>query len=295
MKPHVAFLTILVFTAPLAAAPQPASRADLDFTIKGTPKDKLEIQPSTPRIDLKLRDILPPETEKTEELLNAGKGSPKAPEYAKGTPLESNQIPRPWLPEIAQVPLLAFQPKLKQSKNVLWRLEVTDEFGHRVKTLKGKSIPPGGIEWDGYDDAGQIIKLETLYGYRFLIVDKDDEVLQSTMGESFQLQSMRYDDGALHRIEFSNNYLFVPNKAVFQKDALLGLEKALDIIRSFSSYSFTVELASEDQDPVLLRERGKALTNYLSKALILPENDIAVAAAAKKNRGAVTAIAILKE
>lgn len=268
--------------------------ANLDITIQGKSRDRLELQQAAPDMPLELHGVLDPATDKTEELLGYSPGISKAPDFAKTTLLESDQAARPWLPEITQPPVVSFQPKVKQTKNLKWQLTITDEGGSQIKILKGKGIPKEGIQWEGTDDNGAMVRVDTIYGYRFSLMSDDGRLLQSTPGESFRLETLQYWGKDFHRIEFSNKALFNPGSAEFRQEFQWALEKAFDILRENSRYAFAVEQSPSDNS-VLLAERGKALANALAHALIIQEGDIQITVSGKKDRGDITAILIYKK
>ena len=246
-----------------------------DVIIKGEAKDKIEIEKATPKVDVKIEELLDSSTEKTEELLQNDIIVPSKSDLAQFNQLNSYQVVRPYLPDILTPPLISFYPHLSQGKIKGWKLVVTDEEGRTVKVIKGKGLPAKVILWDGKNEKNEMIKVNALYSFKFITIDLDNRE-HTTLGKSFQLNALMYEEKGKIRIEIANKVLYASNEAIFLKKGKQLTDKTIDILRQYSRHPVTVEILYQGgkEEYELAHERKEKVLNYLTKEMIIVPKDI---------------------
>ena len=246
-----------------------------DVIIEGEAKDKIEIKKQPPEINIEAERLLDSSTEKTEELMQKDIVVPCESDFVAFNQLSSKQVVRPYLPDILTPPLISFYPRLSKGKIKGWELVVTDEQGRVVKAIKGKGIPKTVILWDGKDNKGKMIKVNTIYSYKFIAIDLNDKA-HTTLGDSFQVDALMYKEKGKLKIELATKSIYPQNEAAFLKKGKLTIDKLIDILREYSRYPFSVEVLYEGgkEDFELVREKTKILIDYLAKELIMLPRDI---------------------
>lgn len=263
-------------------------------SVQGEAKDKIEIKKSSPQIELKLPEFVDPSLEKTDELLGKTVPSPNEEDFKQFTTLNSKQTSSPWLEDIPYPPLIVFYPEKTQAKIVSWKLIIADEQGNIIRTIEGKGFPVRGIVWEGINDKKEIIKVGSLYSYKFLAFDSQGNS-QTTLGEPFRLDWLKYEKKGKIILEIYNSALFTKNEAGFLSSAELKLKRITDLLRENSRYSFQVEIYSQEEDMSLVNRQKDSLRQYLAKELIsLPEDVLIKIYNKTDERGPVTRFVIYR-
>lgn len=265
-----------------------------DVSIQGEAKDKIEIKKSSPQIDLKLPEIVDPSLEKTDELLGKTVPAPNKEDFEQFGELNSKQTASPWLEDIPQSPLIVFYPEKTQSKVIRWKLIINDEQGNIVRTLEGKGFPVRGIVWEGINNKKELIKVGAIYSYKYLGFDALGNS-QTTLGEPFRLDWLRYEKKSKTMIEIYNTILFNDKEASLFASAQGKLKRIVDVLRENSRYDFQVEIFAEDKDLSLLSKKKDLIRNYLAQELIALPEDIVVKVYNKTDeRGPITRFIIYR-
>lgn len=246
-----------------------------DVVIKGEAKDKIEIEKATPKVDVKIEELLDSSTEKTEELLQNDIVVPSKSDFAQFNQLNSYQVVRPYLPDILTPPLVSFYPHLSQGKIKGWRLVVTDEEGTIIKSIKGKGLPTKVILWDGKNEKDEMIKVNALYSFKFVVIDLDNRE-HTTLGKSFQVDALMYEEKGKIRIEIANKVLYASKKAIFLKNGKQLIDKTVDILRQYSRHPLSVETLYQGgkDEYELAHERMQELVNYITDEMIIVLKEI---------------------
>ncbi len=272
-----------------ASAPIPQGPAggqgnlgSLEVTGKAT--DEVLIEKPIPEIKIEARDLVDSMTGKTEKLLERPRPIPAEEDFARFDRLASAQTARPWLPDLAESPLISFQPEPAKTSVKGWRLEVTDERGDVIQTLTGKGNPVNEIVWDGRDKNGEIIRVAAAYSYRFVTVD-DFNNAHTTLGKAFTLRHLKYRNKKNVVVEISSKYLF--KDAKFSPEALPIFERTLDVLREYSRYPFSLEFYTDAPKGEQVKARQKAITEKATRDLILPPESIKYTYLNIKDRGDV--------
>lgn len=246
-----------------------------DIIIKGEAKDKIEIKKEPAKIDVKIEELLDSSTEKTEELLQNDIVVPSKSDFAQFNLLTGDQVFRPYLPDILTPPLVSFYPRLSQGRIKAWRLVVTDEEGSLVRIMKGKGLPRKVILWDGKDKSGKMIEVDVIYSFKFITVDLDSRE-HTTLGKSFQVDSLMYEEKGKLFIKIANKALYTKRKAVFSKTGKQLLDKTIDVLRQYSRHPFSIETLYKGgkQEYELAHERTQELVDYITDEMIIVLKDM---------------------
>ena len=278
----------------LAGNQSPASSQDgaiSDVTVQGQAKDKVSVQKHKPQATLDLEEIVDPSTERTQKFLSIEKGVPSDEDYAAYDKLASDQVENPSLPFISEPPLLTYHAKELGFSVKKWELDVTDDNGDLVVKLSGTGNPVRDILWDGRDYRKEMVHVGTLYGYKFICIDSQGSP-HTSIGETFQLVSLKYVEGKTTLVELSNKSLYGTGQTVLPTaEQILG--RALDVLREYSRYPFTIEIDSDPSEERLADGRLQSLRDFLLKNMPLRAPDVHSTAQKAGVRGSVTRFVIM--
>jgi hypothetical protein len=171
--------------------------------------------------------------------------------------------------------LISFYPHLSQGKIKGWRLVVTNEEGGTVKVIEGKGLPLKVILWDGKDDKGKMIHVNALYSFKFITIDLDSRE-HTTLGKTFQVDALMYEEKGKIRIEIANKVLYASKKANFLKNGKQLIDKIIDILRQYSRHPLSVGILYQGgkDEYELAHERKEKVLSYLTKEMIIVPKDI---------------------
>jgi len=252
--------------------------------VTGSAKDKVEIEKATHGIKIDVRELVDSVTEKTEKLLDQGPTVPSEEDFSRLNRLSSTLTARPWLPDLAEPPLIRFKPAPSSSRVIRWRLEVTDIQGEIVHVISGMGNPVSTVVWDGFDKTGAMIRVGEVYSFRFVTVDEFKST-HTTLGESFVLNHLKYRDKKNLIIEISSAWLFKDEN--FVPDALPILDRAVDVLREYSIYPFVVECHTRGASRDWATSRQQKISEKLTHDLLLGDNNVRVLSSGVKDRGDV--------
>ncbi|MFH1378813.1 MAG: hypothetical protein ABII23_00920 [bacterium] len=276
-------LLLLMMTLKGQAAEQPKESADLgDIEITGEAKDKVILEKMVPDIEIQIRDLVDSVTDKTEKLLEQGKPIPSEEDFDQFKSLGSRQTAQPWLPEFSEPPLISFFPRVSETTVKSWRLEVTDEHGNIIRTLKGRKNPVAKIDWDGVDEKGTIIRVGSHYSFRFITIDEFN-YSHTTLGTAFSLSNLKFNDKKNLYLEISNDMFF--DEFTIKAQAQQIFKKVIDILRQYSQHTFTVEYYTKNPRGELVRKRQETVTGEIAKAMQLLPEDVRYSYPEIGNRG----------
>ncbi|MCG3205865.1 MAG: hypothetical protein KCHDKBKB_02588 [Elusimicrobia bacterium] len=269
---HLFFFLVFSAFIPSMHAEEMGSQP-LSETVKGEVKEQLDIQKPPPSIELEIKEIVESGTAQTDKVLQEAKPIPSKEDFENYGQLNTNQVLHPWMPLIPEPPLVTFYPGLSKVVSKRWEFQVSDENGEKIKTIKGKGLPPKSIEWNGLNERGQYITVGTLYSYQFITFDEHENAA-TFPGEPFQLDALMYKQKGKLVIEFANKKLFQDDAADF-KPAMRGMwDRAIDVIRENSNSPITLEMYTSSTKSPLAEDRRSAATNSISDATNIPAVDI---------------------
>jgi hypothetical protein len=251
--------------------PQEASENLGSYEVTGEAKDKITVDKMTPEIKIKFEDIVDSITDKTEKLLGQPQPVPTAEDFAAFNKLNSEQTARPWLIDFSKPPLITFLPAPSKVSVASWRLEVTDEKGNIVQTLKGQGNPVREIVWDGRDAKGKMIRVGSVYSFRFVTMDEFKNP-HTTIGKAFNLMNLQYEEGKYVVMELPNSSFFKGDK--MRPEIMPTFDRVADVLREYSKYPFTVEFHVPDPKAESVRARQRVLSEKIAKALLVDKDDI---------------------
>jgi len=279
--------------APAAAAANAAAPASApegavsDVTVQGQAKDKITVEKHKPKPKIELEEIVDPSSERTEKFLAVEKKVPSDQDFDAYSTLRSIQVARVALPFIPEPPLLTYYPEALGFSVKTWKLDVTDDNGNVVFEMTGKGNPVHPIHWEGRDSRGKMVRVGTLYGYKFICVDAQGAP-HTTIGETFELDSVKYVDGKSVVVEISNKSLYGRDNDTVAPGSALVLEKALDILREYSRYPFTIELHSNPTEESLADGRMRSLREFIMDHKPIQPSDLRTKTVKADLRGSVT-------
>ncbi|MFH1282205.1 MAG: hypothetical protein ABII27_00895 [bacterium] len=244
-----------------------------DVQIKGEAKDKVKIKKFLPEIKIYIPDIVDSVTDKTEGLLQQGKESPSEEEYKELNYQTSSQTAKPFIPDIPQAPLVSFYPDMADVPVRNWQLVINDDKGNIVNIIKGKGNPVQEICWDGRNSRNQMLKVDALYSYKFVVYDNLKNP-HTTFGKVFKVDAVIYKEKKHTIMEVSNKHLFAEEASGFNPDSKLVLEKILDVLRVNSKYPFNIYMYVKDPLNELVKERREKLVDYVAKEMLLMPEDV---------------------
>lgn len=272
MRKHylIVYCLCLLLTGYLIAQEEGSEQLG-EVEITGEAKDKITIGKITPEIKIKIEDIVDSVTDKTEKLLEKGKPVPSEEDFEQFSRLASRQTAHPWLAEFAEPPLISFFPSISETTVKAWRLEVTDEQGNIIKTIRGRGNPVKKIVWDGRDKKDKIIKAGKHYSYRFITVD-EFKISHTTLGRAFSLTNLRHRDRKNIYLEIENDFFFDEDRIRPEAGELFN--KVIDILREYSNYPFTVEFHTNDPRSELVKKRQLTVTRQIAHKMLLLSEDV---------------------
>jgi len=244
-----------------------------DVQITGEARDKVKIQKFLPEISVNIPDVVDATTEKTEALLEQGKTVPSEADL-QGVPYTiSQQAARPYLPDLPTAPLISFYPEPARVPVKRWELVINDDSGEAVAVMRGKGNPVKAVVWDGRTRRKEMAKVGSLYSYKFIVYDRLKNP-HTTLGTAFKIDAILYEQKGKLIAEIAERHLFQEDSARFSPEALLTLEKILDVLRARSKYPFTIELYAKDPLGLLIKERKNRLVEHVAEELLLMREDI---------------------
>ena len=253
-----------------AKAKKASGRID-DVTVTG--EDKMKVKSEKPLLELKMNinEVALPTIDTEKKFLEK---APALTDYRDAVPkmLSSQQIAAPYLAVFVKEPIASFSLKTIGFKAATWELIVTDSKGKTFKKFEGKGKLPETIEWSGRNVANKIIKVGNPYSYIINLVDQSGNP-RTVIGAPFVIHQL------VHQ-EDQGFYISVTRKKIFdvEKEKTKILEDGLPVLKEMSDYlkeNFTLQARVEvyGEDTLVAAEQAKAVAQYFSETLILPEKN----------------------
>ncbi len=154
-------------------------------------------------------------------------------------------------PEISYLktpPVFKLRPKINSGIELeKWSFKITDPTGYAVKVLRGGGSLPDEIVWEGFDDAGNIIKVGAPYSYIFTVMDKAGNP-NSIIGNPKVVDAIKYKKEGKTFIVISNKFLFDKDR----KDTLTTkgqqvLNEVENYMKMANNFPVTMQVFSEDK------------------------------------------------
>jgi hypothetical protein len=276
--------------APMAGASpnvKQIKEGELDVSITGTRKDKLNVGKIDPPAAFNLEDIQNFPEERLLPVLNNPINFEEGRDFSTMMDLQEEQLYHPWLPELPRPPFLNMKVALDKSARE-WSFSVIDQAGTTVSKQEGKGSPPDVLSWAGEDSVRDHAAVDTVYIPQLAVTDKEG-YHHTYMGQPVQLSALLFKDRGKTVMELSTRRLFQEKKTDLTKEAPTLLDKVCDILREESRLPFAIQ--SYDNDSDLARSRTQVLAKYFSEKLYIPENQIVLPnPVSADKRGAAMAI-----
>lgn len=168
-------------------------------------------------------------------------------------------------------PIFKIQPKMPAGIEVeKWNFKVTDPTGATVRSEKGNGSLPDRLVWDGFDQNGQVLKLNAPYMYTLTYMDKAGNPGSTRRKEPKVVQAIKYyRDGKLY-IEASSSVLFEKER----KDRFTDKGKELikeveDYIKMSNRFPIEIQIYADDAD--IAKDQADSLKLMFDKSLKLPK------------------------
>jgi hypothetical protein len=256
------------------AQPAPAgAESSSDVVVKG--QLKIKIEAAKPEIPVKTdANEVAEQVVKTEDVFMA-----LAPEDIKDIRLglpetisEDRPEYRADLFSLETQPIFKIQPKMPAGVEIeKWSFKVNDPTGAVVKSEKGTGAIPDRLIWDGFDQNGQILKLNAPYMYTLTYMDKAGNPGSTKRKEPKVVQAIKYyRDGKLY-IEVCSSLMFEKER----KDRVT--DKGKELLKEVEDYikmsnTFPIEIQIYADDAGLAKDQADTLKIMFDKSLKLPKS-----------------------
>ncbi|MCX8093655.1 MAG: hypothetical protein N3E50_05760 [Candidatus Goldbacteria bacterium] len=251
-----------------------SSGATQEVVVKGQLKIKIEAEKPELMIKTNSNDVAEAVIKTEEEILGLSPSDVK--DIKLGLPAIINET-RPeyhaYLNNIETQPIFKIVPKVPAGIEMeKWTFKVTDPTGASVMTLKGSGNLPSKFEWDGFDNNGNMMKLNAPYLYLLSYMDKAGNPGSVRKKEPKIVQVIKYfKDGKLY-IEASNFILFEKQR----KDRFTDKGKEIiteieDYIKMSNRFPIEIKIYSEDID--LAKEQADSLLRTFENSLKISKDN----------------------
>ncbi|MCX7698118.1 MAG: hypothetical protein N2114_01450 [Candidatus Goldbacteria bacterium] len=251
-----------------------SSGATQEVVVKGQLKIKIEAEKPELVIKTNSNDVAEAVIKTEEEILGLSPYDIK--DIRLGLPAIINET-RPeyhaYLNNIETQPIFKIVPKVPAGIEIeKWTFKVTDPTGASVMTLKGSGNLPSKFEWDGFDNNGNMMKLNAPYLYLLSYMDKAGNPGSVRKKEPKIVQVIKYFKDGKFYIEASNFILFEKQR----KDRLT--DKGKEIITEIEDYikmsnRFPVEIKVYSEDIDLAKEQADSLLRIFENSLKIPKDN----------------------
>lgn len=238
-------------------------------------ESRLKVNPQVPAFDWKVDT-----TKNVAELLrdNSIMGDLKPP--ALKTPplnfpnkLATDKAASPWLTQIFESPILTLETKGEDNgKKQDWIFLVKDSRGKTFYQDSGHRSLPQTIEWNGFGDTGDALKVGFDYNYSLSILDEAGNP-QRYSGKPFRIPAFRYSASGKSVTAIEPDALFESaSTAKISQEGVEYLTEAKDFIRRNSGKK--IEVTAFEDDEKFGLARSQAVKRFLVKALDLQDESI---------------------
>lgn len=245
-----------------------SSGATQEVVVKGQLKIKIEAEKPEIEIKTNSNDVAEAVIKTEEEFLGLSPFDIK--DIKLGLPAIINET-RPeyhaYLNNIETQPIFKVVPKVPAGIEMeKWTFKVTDPTGSAVMTLKGSGSLPSKFEWDGFDNNGNMMKLNAPYLYILSYMDKAGNPGSVRKKEPKIVQAIKYYKDSKLYIEASNSIVFDKQR----KDRVT--DKGKEIITEIEDYikmsnNFPVEIRVYSEDIDLAKEQADSIIRIFEKSL----------------------------
>lgn len=273
MKNNFIYVLILLFTLSIFLyaedqQKEDSSDASKEVVIKGQLKIKIETEKPEIPIKTNSNDVAEAVVKTEDEFLGLSPADIKDIKF--GLPSVINETRPAYhanLNNIETQPIFKIIPKVPAGIEMeKWTFKITGPTGASVKTQKGSGNLPSKFEWDGFDNNGNMMKLNAPYLYVLSYIDKAGNPGSVRKKEPKIIQTIKYYKDAKLFIEASNFVLFEKQR----KDRFT--DKGKEIIKEIEDYikmtnRFPIEIRVYSEDVDLAKEQANSLLKILENSL----------------------------
>jgi len=272
MKKKFTFVFILsfIFCIFLYAEEQQSNTTDAskEVIVKGQLKIKIETEKPEITIKTNSNDVAEAVVKTEESFLGLSPSDVK--DIKLGLPSVINET-RPeyhaYLNNVESQPIFKVIPKVPSGIEMeKWTFKITDPTGATVMMQKGSGNLPSKFEWDGFDNNGNMLKLNAPYSYLLSYMDKAGNPGSVRKKEPKIVQVIKYYKDSKLYIEASNSVLFDKER----KDRFT--DKGKEIITEIEDYikmsnKFPVEIRVFSEDADMAKEQADSLIRIFENSL----------------------------
>ncbi|PKL92520.1 MAG: hypothetical protein CVV21_01830 [Candidatus Goldiibacteriota bacterium HGW-Goldbacteria-1] len=265
---------LVIFSADVFAA-EAGQGADSgqEIVVKG--QLKIKIQTEKPDMDIKT-DIneTAGKVIKTEEAFLS-----MAPEDIKNVKMslpdsvyEERADYHPNFDYFEEAPIFNLALKKQNIEIEKWTFKITDLAGKTVKTLKGSGNLPEQFSWDGFDEEGYVLRMNSGYTYRLYWMDKAGNPGAVNRKEPRVVNAIKYKKDGTLILEAAEAMMFQEKRRErLTEDGKNAIEEVKDYIKMSNLYPVIIKVYSDDE--AVANEQIRTLQKVIVEALKLPKNN----------------------
>lgn len=169
-------------------------------------------------------------------------------------------------------PIFKLSAKLPAGVEIdTWSFKVTDPTGAVVAREKGSGNLPDQFVWDGFDQNGQMMKLNAPYIYELTLMDKAGNPSRVRRKEPKSVEAIKYYDKGKLFIEVSGSVLFDKDRTDrFTDQGKQIITEVEDYIKM--SNRFPIEILVYADDAGLAKDQADSLQLIFDRTMKLPKN-----------------------
>jgi len=250
------------------ASSSTSSGASQEVVVKGQLKIKIEAEKPEITIKTNSNEVAEAVVKTEEEFLGLSPVDIK--DIKLGLPTVINETRPEYhadLNNIETQPIFKVIPKVPAGIEMeKWTFKVTDPTGASVMIQKGSGNLPSKFEWDGFDNNGNMMKLNAPYLYLLSYMDKAGNPGSVRKKEPKIVQVIKYYKDTKLFIEASNSILFEKQrKDRFSDKGREVITEIEDYIKMSNKFPVEIRVYSEDVD--LAKEQADSLIRIFENSL----------------------------
>lgn len=250
-----------------------------EMVVEAQNEVRQQIEKSTFTFDLDVAGVDSFYSKMDEEVLGVSPVSGLQPHLNNLETLASDQPPHLWLPEMARAPVATFYPAAPEGHRIEdWSLTVVDFRGSPFRTFSGKRKAPDKLQWDGYGDGGEMLRVGYPYSYVFTQTDRGTNTYNYA-GVSFRIPALDYRRDGDRVLEMAGDELFLRDQSELTAAGEKWLTGSTDVIRRHPYSPIRVVVTAEREN--LAAERADVVATFLAESMILPREQVETASVQK--------------
>ncbi|HPI03998.1 MAG TPA: hypothetical protein PKZ78_09190 [Candidatus Goldiibacteriota bacterium] len=178
----------------------------------------------------------------------------------------------PYFDFFEEAPIFNLALKKQNIEIEKWTFKVTDLAGKTVKLIKGTGSLPEQFAWDGFDDEGYILRMNSGYTYRLYWIDKAGNPGAINRKEPRVVKAIKYKKDGTLILEAAEAMMFQEKRREkLTEDGKNAIEEVKDYIKMNNVYPVTVKVYSDDE--AVANEQIRTLQKVIVEALKLPKTN----------------------